>query len=153
VDEYASATAFVTTAIGSVTFASAGTHVLRVACTGNNPASTGFLLSADKFTFAGRVTGTIALGNLNQNYDGSPRSVSATTTPAGLRILITYDGNWSTPTAAGAYSVIARIIDATYVGTTSGTLVVAPAPATVTVAKLRLKPPSHTAGGTANLRY
>jgi MBG domain/HYR domain/Carbohydrate binding module (family 35) len=138
VDQFASgATAgtFITTLIGSATFASAGAHTLRLTCTGKNPASTGFLLSADKFTFSGRATGIIALGNLNQTYDGSPKAVSATTTPAGLNTLITYNGSPSAPSATGAYSVIAKISDAIHVGATSGTLVIA-LPATVTLGAL-----------------
>jgi hypothetical protein len=76
------------------------------------------------------------LGNLNQTYDGSPRAVSATTTPAGLNTLITYNGRSSAPTSAGVYSVIARIDDEIYLGAASGTLVVVPAPATVTLGNL-----------------
>ena len=102
VDQFASgATAgtFITTLIGSAPFASAGAHTLRLTCTGKNSASTGFLLSVDKFTFSGRATGIIALGNLNQTYDGSPKTVSATTTPAGLNTLITYNGPRRPPRA------------------------------------------------------
>jgi hypothetical protein len=136
VDQYASAPTFVTKLIGPVTFASDGAHKLRLTCAGKNPASTGFLLSADKFSFVGAATGAIVLGALNQTYDGSPKPVSATTEPAGLNTLVTYDGSSSAPTSAGVYSVIARINDAIYVGATSGTLVIAPAPATVTLGNL-----------------
>jgi MBG domain/HYR domain/Fibronectin type III domain/Carbohydrate binding module (family 35) len=127
VDQFASgATAgtFVTRLIGSVTFASAGAHTLRLTCVGRNSASTGFLLSADKFTFAGRTTGAVALDNLNQTYDGAPKAVSVTTTPAGLNTSITYNGISAAPTDVGVYSVMARINDAIHVGSASGTLLV-----------------------------
>lgn len=52
----------------------------------------------------------MTLGNLNQTYDGSPKEVSATTSPqAGLAVAITYNGSSTAPTAAGSYSVVATV--------------------------------------------
>ncbi|MEY3897308.1 MAG: hypothetical protein RLZZ214_2829 [Verrucomicrobiota bacterium] len=71
---------------------------------------------------------TVTLGNLNQTYDGSPKEVSATTSPqAGLAVAITYNGSSTAPTAAGSYSVVATVTPMGYIGTASGTLVIIPA--------------------------
>jgi len=68
---------------------------------------------------------TVTLGNLNQTYDGSPKTVSATTSPqAGLAVAITYDGSSTAPTDASSYSVVATVTTAGYIGTASGTLVI-----------------------------
>jgi len=61
---------------------------------------------------------------LTQVYDGTPREVTATTNPAGLSVAITYDGSSTPPTEVGSYAVVATVVDATYSGTDSGTLVI-----------------------------
>src|SRR5450759_2587074 len=52
------------------------------------------------------VQATVTLSNLAQTYDGSPKSVTASTTPAGLTVNFTYDGASSEPVTAGKYSVV-----------------------------------------------
>lgn len=70
----------------------------------------------------GQATASIALGNLNQAYNGSPRPVSTNTTPAGLVVGVTYGGSTVVPTNAGSYVISATITDANYAGSTTGTL-------------------------------
>ena len=53
-DQYSSSATYPTTTFGTVTFASAGTHTIRLTVTGKNSASSGYGLSADKFTFIGQ---------------------------------------------------------------------------------------------------
>ena len=72
---------------------------------------------------------TIILGNLNQIYDGVAESAAVATNPAGLATSVTYNGSTVVPTNAGSYAVVATIIDPNYAGSSSGTLVIAPAPA------------------------
>lgn len=81
-------------------------------------------------------TATVTLSGLNQTYNGSARSASATTTPAGLTVQFTYDGNAAAPTNAGSYAVVATINDANYQGTANGTLTIGKATATVTLGGL-----------------
>jgi hypothetical protein len=50
-DQYSSTQTYPTTTFGSVTFASSGTHKIRLTVAGKNSASTNYGLSADKFTF------------------------------------------------------------------------------------------------------
>ncbi|TAE78956.1 MAG: hypothetical protein EAZ84_00160, partial [Verrucomicrobia bacterium] len=53
------------------------------------------------------LAATIQLSDLTQTYDGSPKSVSSSTTPAGLAVAISYDGSSNPPVAAGSYPVSA----------------------------------------------
>lgn len=90
-------------------------------------------------SYRGRVSGTLTiekavatvnLGGLAQTYDGSPRVVTVSTTPADLKVLVTYGGG-AAPTGAGAYAVSAVVQDPNHVGVASGTLQVAKAPVEV----------------------
>lgn len=74
----------------------------------------------------------VSLANLLQGYDGTPKVVSATTVPAGLALTVTYNGSPSAPIKAGSYQVAANVVDAVYSGSASNTLVVTPAPLTIT---------------------
>ena len=78
----------------------------------------------------------VALGDLSQVYDGTPRMVAAATVPEGLAVDLTYDGSPTAPVAAGAYAVDATVNNAMYQGQQSGTLVVAKAPAGLTLENL-----------------
>ena len=79
---------------------------------------------------------TPVLGNLNQTYDGSAKSVSVSTNPQGLAVNLKYtDSNnnvVANPTDAGSYHVTATITSPGYVGSASGTFVIAKAQLTVT---------------------
>jgi sugar lactone lactonase YvrE len=72
----------------------------------------------------GKATATITLGSTSQTYNGSAHSVTATTAPAGLAVVITYNGSSTAPTAAGSYAIVATINDSNYQGSASGTLVI-----------------------------
>ena len=73
------------------------------------------------------VPATVTLGNLNQTYDGTAKSVTATTTPANLTVNITYGGSANAPANAGSYTVIGTINDAHYQGSATNTLVISKA--------------------------
>src|SRR5206468_7888574 len=85
---------------------------------------------------ATKLTAAIALGNLNQTYTGSPLAVTVTTDPPGLNVNVTYDGSPNPPTALGSYNVVATIDDPVYQGTATGTLVISPVFASVTLGNL-----------------
>jgi MBG domain-containing protein len=89
--------------------------------------------------YVGSATGTLTIAaatasvsfvDLTLPYDGTPRAVAVTTVPAGLAVVVTYGGGTTPPTAPGSYAVVATVQDPNYVGSASGTLVVA---ATATV--------------------
>ncbi len=70
----------------------------------------------------------ILLGALDHTYNGSPRSATATTTPAGLAVNLTYNGAGATPVNAGSYTVAAQLANhPLYTGAASGTLLISKA--------------------------
>jgi hypothetical protein len=78
----------------------------------------------------------VTLGNMEQTYDGTPKSITATTTPTGLPVIITYDGSASAPANAGSYAIAATIDDSNYEGETSGTFNIAKAPTGIELTNL-----------------
>src|SRR5208283_610391 len=103
--------------------------------------------------YAGSATGTlviapasasVTLGSLSQTYSGSAEAATATTTPSGLAVTFTYNGSTTVPTSAGSYAVVGTINNPNYQGSASGTLVIAPASASVTLGSL-----SQTYSGSA----
>ena len=102
-----------------------------------------YVVSASTGSFTGNASITvqplvasITLGNLAQTYNGTPKAATVSTVPAGLPVAITYDGSSSAPTDAGEYAVVATITDPNYQGSTSGTLLIGKATATITLAGL-----------------
>lgn len=71
-----------------------------------------------------KAPATIALTPLSQPYDGSPRIVTPTTTPAGLAATMSYRGSITPPILPGSYAVAAAVEDPNYAGAASDTLVV-----------------------------
>src|SRR5581483_5052012 len=89
-DQYSGAQTYPTTAFGTVTFGSTGTHTVRLTVTGKNAASTNYQLSADKFTFTSQGGGqqpaaapTFSPGG---GTFGSAQTVTISTTTSGASI-------------------------------------------------------------------
>ncbi len=70
------------------------------------------------------ATAQVILGNLTQTNDGTAKSVTVTTVPAGLTVNVTYNGSASAPTNAGTYVVIGTVSDLVYVGSATNNLVI-----------------------------
>jgi|GEM_PF-887441 len=83
-----------------------------------------------------KASATVTLSALSQTYNGSPRIVTSTTSPASLTVDLTYAGSFTAPTGAGSYAIVGTINSANYIGSSSGTLVVGKATATVSLAGL-----------------
>ena len=90
--------------------------------------------ASDEIYLATAATATVAyakaaaqvfLLDLAQVYDGTARTISATTLPAGLTVEFTYDGNAWAPTNAGNYAATGTVNDADWQGSAAGTLAVA----------------------------
>jgi hypothetical protein len=112
--------------------AGAGNKVIVPSLTisdGNGGANYAVVLVNDSTGTIIPASATLALSSLAPvTYDDLPKLVTATTTtPAGLAVSITYDASPNPPTAAGSYAVVATITDPNYQGSTTGTLVIAPA--------------------------
>jgi hypothetical protein len=100
---------------------------------------------ASPYSFAvAKASATVTLSGTNQTYNGSARTVTASTTPSGLAAFITYNGASTAPTNAGSYTVVATVNDANYQGSTTSTLTVSQASASVSFSGL-----SQTYDGTA----
>src|SRR5439155_9744589 len=82
----------------------------------------------------GKATATITLSNIAQTYDAAPKTVTATTTPAGLGgVTVTYNGLPTAPTNAGSYAVAVSLSNGNYQGSANGTLVISKATASITL--------------------
>jgi hypothetical protein len=74
--------------------------------------------------FIAGAAAVVTLGDLSQTYDGSPKSVTITTSPAGLPVTITYNGSTTAPTSAGTYGVVATVNDPNYQGSAVGMMTI-----------------------------
>jgi hypothetical protein len=84
----------------------------------------GSVISRPAHLTVNKAHASIMLSNLVQSYDGAPKAVSVTTSPAGLSCSVTYNGSTTAPTAVGTYAVVATITDPNYDGTATATLVI-----------------------------
>nr|WP_276496071.1 MBG domain-containing protein [Pontibacter litorisediminis] len=86
-----------------------------------------------------KKTTTITLNNLLQVYNGSARTVSATTPELGTNgISVSYNGSDVAPTNAGSYAVTASLNNPHYTAeVASGTMVISKASATINVGALQ----------------
>jgi hypothetical protein len=88
--------------------------------------------SATNTMVIAQASSSITLGSLSQNYDGSAKTVTATTVPSALAVSFTYNGSATVPINAGSYTVVGTINDANYQGSATNTLVISAAALTVT---------------------
>ena len=73
-----------------------------------------------------QAVATVTLGNLTATYDATAKAASVATTPEGLTVILSYNGEATAPTNAGTYEVVATINDTNYTGTKSELLTIAP---------------------------
>ena len=72
-----------------------------------------------------KAAAQVFLLDLSQTYDGTARTITATTMPAGLTVEFTYAGHAWAPTNAGSYAATGTVTDADWQGSAAGTLAVA----------------------------
>lgn len=102
-----------------------GAGLVRIVA--SQPGDDGWMAAPDvtnTFTVMAKAAAAVSLENLEHLYDGTPKSATATTVPAGLAVVITYDGQPTAPTAPGSYLVEAAVEDAEYEGQVSATLTI-----------------------------
>jgi hypothetical protein len=89
----------------------------------------------------GKAAATVTLASLTHTYDGSPRSATATTSPAGLTVVsVSYDGSPTAPTNAGSYAVVATLTNANYEApSATSTMTISKASQTITFGALANK--------------
>jgi uncharacterized repeat protein (TIGR01451 family) len=113
-----------TIAGSTVTLSGAGTVTVRASQSGNENYNAA--ANVDQSFTAAKASATITLTNLNQNYDGTPKTVTATTNPSGLSgVSIKYAGSSTAPSNAGSYSAVASLTNDNYTATdATGTLII-----------------------------
>lgn len=130
---------------GALTFTGAG----AVSITASQVGNANYFPAPDvirTFTVSKAVS-NVTLGSLTHTYDGNPKSATATTTPGGLTVLFTYNGDSNPPTAAGSYGVVGTISDSVHEGSASGSFTIEKAPQTITFAPI----PDQVTTATVNL--
>lgn len=80
--------------------------------------------------------GTITFSNLTAVYDGTEKTVNYTTVPAGLNVIVTYDGITNKPVNVGTYSFTGIIDHENFIGSKSSQLEILKATADVTLSDL-----------------
>lgn len=103
-----------------------GSYEVTATCTGSNTTGTGTTV----FTIV-PASAQVLLSNLVHVYDGTPKAVTVATSPGGLAVDVTYDGNGAAPFAVGEYVVLATVNDPNYVGQASATLRITTAAVTI----------------------
>jgi hypothetical protein len=69
-----------------------------------------------------KAAGSVVISNTTQVHDGTPKSVTTSTTPSGRTVDVTYNGSATAPSTVGSYAVVATINDTNYQGSATGTL-------------------------------
>ena len=113
----------------NLAFIGAGVVVVRASQAGD--ANWNTAASVTQSFEVSKAAAGVTLNNLNQIYDGTPRTVTATTTPDGLAVDISYDGSSQAPTEPGIYAVTGAVNNAMYEGVQAGALTVDKANAVV----------------------
>lgn len=134
-----------TLAGNTLTLTGAGLVVVRASQAGD--ARHGAAASVDQGFSVAKASAVLALDALVQPYDGTPKSVTFTTVPAGLPVNVTYDGSATPPTAAGSYAVAATIDSPDYAGAANATFMINVTAPTIVTAPQSLVVPL---GGLAN---
>ncbi|MBK1876514.1 MBG domain-containing protein [Pelagicoccus mobilis] len=96
----------------------------------------GYVGAATKTLIISKATATVTFSDLAQEFDGTAKSVTVVTDPPGLAVDVSYDGASDAPSAVGSYAVVATVDDSNYSGSSSDTLVIGKAVATVTLSEL-----------------
>src|SRR5207248_659866 len=122
-----------TTSGSTLTITGAGACTVTATQAGNSNYNAA---QSDSQTFGiAKAQASVTLGSLSATYNGTAHYATASTTPSGLAVVLSYAQNASAvaaPTNAGSYDVTATIDDANYQGSTTGTLVIAKASQTIT---------------------
>ena len=80
------------------------------------------------------VVASVTLSNLVQAFNGTARSATATTTPPGLSVSLSYNGSTNAPTNPGLYTLIGSVTQPGYIGAATNNFVITgPVPANDTI--------------------
>ena len=71
-----------------------------------------------------QAVATVTLGNLTATYDATAKAASVATTPEGLTVILSYNGEVTAPTNAGSYAVTATVTNPNYTGSATQTFTI-----------------------------
>jgi len=77
---------------------------------------------------------SVTVSDVTQTFDGTGKMVTVATSPSHGSVSITYNGLTTLPIDAGAYDVVATVVDPNYTGSTHATLLISRAQLTVKAA-------------------
>jgi hypothetical protein len=107
-DQYATTSTYPEHTFGNVTFASAGTHVVRLTVTGRNAAAGAYTLSSDTFTLVGQAAPAPAVADPTftppAGTYSSTQTVTIASSTTGATIRYTTNGSNPTSTTGTMYS-------------------------------------------------
>lgn len=89
----------------------------------NSGAYTSSSLRFDNVRFEPLVA-TVSLTNLVHAYNDPSKAATATTSPGGFPVTLTYDGSPTVPTLPGRYTVVGTVSDAYFTGSLTDTLII-----------------------------
>jgi len=89
--------------------------------------------SATNTLVVAKSNAPISLGDLSQTYNRTARTATASTTPPGLIVTFTYNGNAASPTNAGDYLVIGTVNDPNHQGSATNSMEILSSPLSVTI--------------------
>jgi uncharacterized repeat protein (TIGR01451 family) len=132
---------------GTVSILSAGVCALTADQAGNDNYEAADPVTLD--VVIGQASATLALSDLSQTFDNTPKHATVTVDPAGVAYSVTYDGSATEPTNAGSYAVVAHITDPNYSGSdATGTLEIAKASQAITNFVADPANPTYSPNGT-----
>ncbi|PTB97113.1 hypothetical protein C9994_04400 [Marivirga lumbricoides] len=71
-----------------------------------------------------KTEATITITDLSFEFDGTAKEATIITNPAGLNVVVTYNGSKEAPVEVGEYDVLATIEDVNFEGSASATLII-----------------------------
>jgi hypothetical protein len=115
---------------------SAGTYPIVVSVGNLASVNYSFDTLVDGTLTVNKVPSTVTLSNLAVTWSSNSLVPAVKTTPAGVNVVLTYNGSTNIPTTAGTYTVVATVDDANYSGSVTNTLTVGKATQVITFAPM-----------------
>ncbi len=110
-----------TIASNTLTFTAAGPVTVRATQSGDGVWAPAVAMQTFE---VGKGSATVSLSGKVHQGDGTPKSVTVSTSPTGLAVRVTYDGTVVSPSLAGVHDVVATVDDPNWEGSAQGTLVI-----------------------------
>lgn len=122
----------------SGTVLNAGSHIISVDFAPTDATNYNSVNNTTVVIFVSKASATINVSDLNQFFDGNPKPVTVSTTPAGLAVLTTtYNASTTAPSAVGSYSVHVILTNSNYTASPfDGTLVISNSSANIFITNL-----------------